>query len=86
MRLCERSEAISLAWGPLPGDCRVASLLAKTVKLELPLFKFIKSAAKQSPGNGPPAGPLGLGWLELDVDNHGLRVLAARAAKQERAG
>jgi hypothetical protein len=24
MRLCERSEAISLAWGPLPGDCRVA--------------------------------------------------------------
>jgi NhaP-type Na+/H+ and K+/H+ antiporter len=32
------------------------------------------------------AGPLGLGWLEFDVDNHGLRVLAARAAKQERAG
>jgi hypothetical protein len=24
MRLCERSEAISLAWGSLPGDCRVA--------------------------------------------------------------
>jgi hypothetical protein len=48
MRLCERSEAISLVWSPLPGDCRVASLLAKTVKLELPLFKFIKSAAKQS--------------------------------------
>jgi len=27
---CERSEAISLARGPFPGDCRVASLLAKT--------------------------------------------------------
>jgi hypothetical protein len=54
MRLCERgpahersecigcSEAISMARCPLPGDCRVASLLAKTVKLELPPFKFIK--------------------------------------------
>jgi hypothetical protein len=48
MRLCERSEAISLARDQSPEDCRVASLLAKTVKSELPLFKFIKSAAKQS--------------------------------------
>ena len=35
MRLCERSEAISLARGPLPGDCRVASLLAMTHKSEV---------------------------------------------------
>jgi hypothetical protein len=35
MRLCERSEAISLAWGSLPGDCRVASLLAMTADLGL---------------------------------------------------
>jgi hypothetical protein len=52
MRLCERSEAISPVWSPLPGDCRVASLLAKTVKLELPLFKFFKSATEKSPWPG----------------------------------
>jgi hypothetical protein len=60
MRLCERgpahersecigcSEAISLARGPLPGDCRVASLLAKTVILEFLLFKFFKRSASDA--------------------------------------
>jgi NhaP-type Na+/H+ or K+/H+ antiporter len=58
------------------------------------LYSLVAGRLERTPISGPIvflsfgllAGPLGLGWLELDVDNHGLRVLAARAAKQERAG
>ena len=49
MRLCERSEAISLACGVHCKEIAASlTLLAKTAKLEVPLSKFIKSEAKQS--------------------------------------
>ena len=45
MCLCERSEAISLVWSPLQGDCRVANAPRKD---GVHWFKFFKSEAKQS--------------------------------------
>jgi len=47
-------------------------------------YSLVAGRLERTPISGPIvflsfgllAGPLGLGWLELDVDNHGLRVLA----------
>jgi hypothetical protein len=45
----KRSEAISLACGVrCPGIAASLALLAKTVKLEVPLFKFIKRSASDA--------------------------------------
>jgi hypothetical protein len=59
MRLCERSEAISLARNRYQEIAASLALLAKTVLLELPLFKFIKRSepTKQSPNNRLPSSP-----------------------------
>ena len=48
------------------------------------LYSLVAGRLERTPISGPIvflsfgllAGPLGLGWLELNVDNHGLRVLA----------
>ncbi len=48
------------------------------------LYSLVAGRLERTPISGPIvflsfgllAGPLGLGWLELDIDSHGLRVLA----------
>ena len=66
MRHCQRSEAISLARSRYQEIAASLALLAKTVKLEVPLFKFIKrsEATKQSPNNRLLSSP-GLHCFQL---------------------
>jgi hypothetical protein len=58
------------------------------------LYSLVAGRLERTPITGPIvflsfgllAGLLGFGWLNLDVDKQELRMLAARAAKQESAG
>ena len=105
MRLLRYSQCIRCAHGldPARNDLEKFMYIEfAVVALFALLYSLVAGRLERTPITGPivfltfglVAGPLGLGWLNLDVDRQELRVLtanplasmlAARAAKQEMA-